>query len=104
MNVWQAFDETVEVPPTAHYYVFGVNSYFGTTIYVDDCWVMDVIETTVKGDVNGDGVADAADVESVLSVIFGSAIVSESSYDVNGDGNVDIADVVPVISEITNLS
>ena len=34
MNVWQAFDETVEVPPTAHYFVFGVNSYFGTTIYV----------------------------------------------------------------------
>lgn len=34
MNVWQTFDETVEVPPTAHYFVFGVNSYFGTTIYV----------------------------------------------------------------------
>lgn len=102
MNVWQAFDETVEVPPTAHYYVFGVNSYFGTTIYVDDCWVMDVIETTVKGDVNGDGVVDVADIESVLSVIFGSDTVSKSSADVNGDGNVDIADVVSIISEITN--
>ena len=101
MNVWQTFDETVEVPPTAHYFVFGVNSYFGTTIYVDDCWVMDVVDNVIKGDVNGDGIVDVADIESVLSVIIGSAIVSESSADVNGDGNVDIADVVSIISEIT---
>ena len=39
LNVWQEFDETIEVPPTATYFVFGVNSYYGTTIYVDDCWV-----------------------------------------------------------------
>ena len=103
LNVWQTFDETVEVPPTAHYFVFGVNSYFGTTIYVDDCWVMDVIETTVKGDVNGDGVVDVADIESVLSVMFGSGIDGETSADVNSDGNVDISDVVSIISEITNL-
>ena len=103
LNVWQTFDETVEVPPTAHYFVFGVNSYFGTTIYVDDCWVMDVVDTVIKGDVNGDGIVDAADVESVLSVMFGSGIDGETSADVNGDGNVDITDVVSVISEITNL-
>ena len=40
MNVWQVFDETIEVPPTATYFVFGINSYLGTTIYVDDCYVM----------------------------------------------------------------
>lgn len=39
LNVWQVFDETIEVPPTATYFVFGVNSYYGTTIYVDDCSV-----------------------------------------------------------------
>lgn len=40
MNVWQIFDETIEVPPTATYFVFGINSYYGTTINVDDCYVM----------------------------------------------------------------
>ena len=39
LNVWQVFDETIKVPPTATYFVFGVNSYYGTTIYVDDCSV-----------------------------------------------------------------
>lgn len=39
LNTWQVFDETIEVPPTATYFVFGVNSYYGTTIYVDDCSV-----------------------------------------------------------------
>ena len=44
LNVWYDFDETIEVPPTANYFVFGINSYYGTTIYVDDCWVMDIME------------------------------------------------------------
>jgi hypothetical protein len=46
LNVWQTFDETIEVPPTANYFVFGINSYYGTTIYVDDCWVIDVTDQT----------------------------------------------------------
>lgn len=40
LNTWQVFDETIEVPPTANYFVFGINSYCGTTIYIDDCYVM----------------------------------------------------------------
>lgn len=42
LNVWLQFDETIEVPPTAYYFEFGVNSYCGTTIYVDDCHITDV--------------------------------------------------------------
>ncbi len=49
LNVWQTFDETIEVPPTANYFVFGINSYHGTTIYVDDCWVIDVTDTSTTG-------------------------------------------------------
>lgn len=49
LNVWQVFDETIDVPPTANYFVFGINSYFGTTIYVDDCWVIDMTENTTTG-------------------------------------------------------
>lgn len=48
LNVWISFDETIEVPPTAYYFVFGVNSYYGTTIYIDDCWVIDVTDEPVS--------------------------------------------------------
>lgn len=44
LNKWQTFDETIEVPPTANYFVFGINSYYGTTIYVDDCQVIDIVD------------------------------------------------------------
>ena len=49
LNKWQIFDETIEVPPTAAYFVFGINSYYGTTIYVDDCWIIDVTEQISTG-------------------------------------------------------
>lgn len=42
LNKWLTFDETIEVPPSANYFAFGINSYYGTTIYVDDCWVTNV--------------------------------------------------------------
>lgn len=48
LNIWQTFDETITVPPTANYFVFGINSYQGTTIYVDDCSVVSVSEQTSK--------------------------------------------------------
>ena len=44
LNKWLTFDETILVPPEANYFVFGINSYYGTTIYVDDCWVTNVAE------------------------------------------------------------
>ena len=42
LNKWLTFDETIEVPPSANYFAFGINSYYGTTIYVADCWVTNV--------------------------------------------------------------
>ena len=44
LNVWLTFDETITVPPTAHCFDFGINSYYGTTIYVDDCYVGEVVQ------------------------------------------------------------
>lgn len=49
LKIWQTFDETIEVPPTATYFVFGINSYNGTIIYVDDCWVINVTEPVSTG-------------------------------------------------------
>ncbi len=42
LNKWLTFDETIEVPSTANYFAFGINSYYGTIIYVDDCWITNV--------------------------------------------------------------
>ena len=42
LDVWQTFDETIIVPPTTEYFVFEINSNYGTMLYVDDCYVMDI--------------------------------------------------------------
>lgn len=39
IGTWLTFDEIIMVPPTAKFFVFGINSYYGTIIYVDDCYV-----------------------------------------------------------------
>ena len=48
LHTWLTFDETITVPPTANYFVFGVNSYYETTIYVDDCCVCELIPIISK--------------------------------------------------------
>ncbi len=54
---------------------------------------------TIKGDVNGDGKVDVADIASIIDVMadVGTDPVLASSADVNGDGNVDVADIAFVI-------
>ena len=61
-----------------------------------------VPEPEVKGDVNGDGVVDIADVNCAINVILGSETAEkyEGRADVNGDGAVDIADVNEIINII----
>lgn len=39
MNRWVLFDQTINVPPTAKYFDFGINSYYGTTLYLDNCYI-----------------------------------------------------------------
>lgn len=41
---WQTFDEVLDVPPNANYFEFGINSYLGTVLYVDDCYVVEIKE------------------------------------------------------------
>ena len=106
--MWQTFDETIVVLPTAHYFVFGVNSYFGTTIYVDDCWVTEVNETILKGDVNGDDVVDLTDIVGIANALLGmpSETYDAVAADVNDDGEVTAADIVAIagiIQEMTPL-
>ncbi len=57
---------------------------------------------TVKGDVNGDGVVDVADIATIISVMASlnsqPSTPNTVSADVNGDGVVDVADIAAVIN------
>ncbi len=53
-------------------------------------------EEVIKGDVNGDGSVDVADISTIISVMAGT--VQNAKADVNGDGNTDVADISTVIS------
>lgn len=51
---------------------------------------------SIKGDVNGDGTVDVADISAIISDMAGTA--EYAAADVNGDGTVDVADISNVIS------
>lgn len=42
IGVWKTFDYTITTPAIANYFVFEIRSYFGTTVYIDDCYVIDL--------------------------------------------------------------
>lgn len=54
LNQWLLFDETITVPPDANYFVFEIHSFYGTTIYVDDCFVGQE-KTSYINDITPDG-------------------------------------------------
>jgi len=63
--------------------------------------IKDLEETNKKGDVNGDGAVDVADIASVISImanVGADPVPARSDADVNGDGKVDVADIATVIS------
>jgi len=39
---WQTFDYIIQVPAIANNFIFEIRSYAGTTLYVDDCYVIDL--------------------------------------------------------------
>lgn len=65
-------------------YVFGDNT---TPVYV-------------RGDVNGDGEVNVADVNMLIDIVLGGEDTSQGRSDVNGDGEVNVADINEVISII----
>ena len=55
--------------------------------------------TALKGDVNGDGTVDVADIAAIIDVMAGTetdATIARRA-DVNGDGTADVADIAAVI-------
>ena len=55
-------------------------------------------QSTLKGDVNGDGEVNIADINAVIDMILSGRF--DSKGDVNGDGEVNIADINAVIDII----
>ena len=53
-------------------------------------------EIVKKGDVNGDGAVDVADISNIISIMADGS--NNPKGDVNGDGAVDVADISNVIS------
>ena len=51
----------------------------------------------VKGDVNGDGAVDVADISAVISCMAGDTTYNATA-DVNGDGAIDVADISSIIT------
>jgi hypothetical protein len=56
-------------------------------------------DSFIKGDVNGDGTPDVADVVVLYNIIAGNTEATPAA-DVNGDGEVDVADVVKLYNII----
>ena len=99
-------------------FAYGYNAskflYDITTLYVPkgtkakyeatDGWknFTNIIETDFadepKGDVNGDGSVDVADIATVISVMANGG--TDLTADVNGDGAVDVADIATIIDEM----
>ena len=61
------------------------------------------VSVGIKGDANGDGTVDVADIATVISYMAGqtAGLVKEKS-DVNGDGTVDVADIAAIIEIMAN--
>ena len=62
----------------------------------------DPVIPVTKGDANGDGTVNAADIVEIVNYIMGSASdkFNEAAADVNGDGVVNAADIVAVVNII----
>lgn len=58
-------------------------------------------EPDMKGDINGDGAVDIADVNAVINLILTSGYAAAG--DINDDGTVDIADVNAIINIILKV-
>jgi beta-fructofuranosidase len=65
-----------------------------------NAWMLDpsITTATIRGDVNGDGEVNIADINAIIDVILSGG--ANQSADVNGDGEVNIADVNAVIDII----
>ena len=60
----------------------------------------DCIRVQTRGDVNGDGAFDLADVLALLAALTGGGELTAETADVNGDGLLDLADAIALLGDL----
>ena len=83
-----------EAYPGWQAYQLGAASISGKTICFND--IFDAFRKAAKGDANGDGVIDVADITAVAGMILGTTAETTKNADANGDGAIDVTDITTI--------
>ncbi len=57
---------------------------------------------SLRGDINGDGIVNVADVTALIQIVLNNTPVDLDLADLNGDGNINVADVTTLIQIVLN--
>jgi hypothetical protein len=80
----------------------------GTVIYngsvVKNIEVVISKPAVIRGDINGDGEVDVADVTMLIAAVLNSTALNLDVADMNNDGYIDVGDVTALISVVLNSS
>ncbi|MBR5685491.1 MAG: endonuclease [Muribaculaceae bacterium] len=81
---------------------FGISQMSGSRVNIDDITIYRRTQVDLRGDVNGDGEVNIADVNALLNIILGGEADAATMVraDINEDGEINIADVNAVIDII----
>ena len=91
----------IEFSLTGGTYTF--QKYSGTgNIMIASIEIAPANANAIKGDVNGDGTVDVADISAILNHMAGTTL--SDAADVNGDGTVDVADISSVLNIMAGTS
>ena len=96
-----AFEGSYTEFATLHVPTGSIDAY-KTTVPWSDFKVIEGISVVAKGDANGDGVVDVADVVAIVNHILEKPAenFNKAAADINEDGVIDVADVVGVVNII----
>ena len=76
------------------------NKYWLPQKYNGSAWVE--LTASQRGDINGDGLVNVADVSALIQIVLNSSPVNLSVADLSGDGQVNVADVTALIQLVLN--
>jgi len=83
---------------------FGISQVSGSRVNIDDITIYRRVQQ-LKGDVNGDGEVNIADINALINIILGGGADDDTMKraDVNDDGEVTVADINADIDIVLTL-